>query len=395
MRRAVLILLAVPLLATCLITSIAQAEPEGKPKPIPKTFTSKNLNFEISLPKGIDWEWIKLSEQDKKQGCVVQLATIWAAAEPPSRSDVHVFVTKLSKEFAKKSAENIAKLWGETSFENSIQNPRNRKAEAIKLGSVDAWSNDVIGNNAADGSVWRLRYIVAKNGNYVYTIMIGRNGKLVDDEDLDEELATIVKSFKFGEIRKSKAHKKGGRKGGAPPAGGAGGGGKNVDPAKVKREEIELDFWRLKCVKPQGMLRLDGKTFDESEKFYNLILKFQASKPQSTISIRVFAKSLKSKGGFSIDKLVESRIKLFKKTYEKNKRQPPEQKKWKKVKGTKKGVYLHLLGRRKVTEVDRLYFLDHKNNRQYTIQIYCSGGTGDKAWKNEIKDFLDHFKPTN
>jgi len=389
MRRPVTTLFLSSLLLVAGAASVLNAEPESK------TFTSKEYNFEISMPpESIDWEWVKLSKDDRNAGCVVRMETIWKAADTPSTSTVSVFATKASRPLAKKSAESIAKMWGEN-FEASMENPRDRKAETMKLAAgdgktVEAWSNDVLGNNKLDASIWRLRYILAKNGKYIYTIMIQRTGRLVDDEDLDEELAQIIQSFKFHSVQRTRAHKEA-KKGDAPRAGGSGG-ASGIDPEKVKREKIELDFWRLHCVKPQGLERIDPKTFSDHEKHYNLVLKFKGSKPQTDLWIRVYVKSTKGSGSYSIDQLVKSRIKEFEKTYDENRRQPPEVNRWR-VRGAKKAVHLRTVGRRKVVEVKNVYFMDHRNDRQYTIEMYTTGGTGSGPWKDVMEEFLEHFEP--
>ena len=60
---------------------------------------------------------------------------------------------------------------------------------------------------------------------------------------------------------------------------------------------------------------------------------------------------------------------------------------------TKDGMSLKLVGRRSTTEVTYWYMADCKNDRQYQIQIYMTGGTAEKLWKNQIDAFMKSFEP--
>lgn len=355
----------------------------------------KDRNFEIRTPPdSIDWDIVEVTEEEKKRDVQAHLFTEWADSDPPARADVYVMARLMNRDLAKWKLENIAARWKD-SMEAHLENPRNRKEGPGKLGGVDCWAVDVTGNHVTLGGVYRRHYWFAKNGKYLYIIYCDRSYDAVDDEDLDEELKEIIGSFKFHEIVKIESDRKGKD---APPevAGGESGGSKvdKIDPARLEREEINDSFWRFKCIKPEGMLRVPTEKFDPSEKANGCKLKFERRKDQSLCMIRVYVASLKSGKGYTVQQLADSRLKYYEKKFKKNMRQPPKiDKHWKLGKITKEGLSLKLVGRRTTTEIEYWYLADCKNERQYQLQIYLTGGTAERLWKNQVTTFMKSFEP--
>jgi len=260
---------------------------------------------------------------------------------------------------------------------------------------VDCYEADLKGTHSIYGGTYRMAYIIFINGSLLYQMYIHRSYDAVDDEDLDAEIKAIRDSFKFYEIKKTKADKNAKDEGPAAPEGGGGADQADIDPEKLERKEHTINFWKVKLIKPKGMVEVPAEKFDKSEQANSCIFKAEAIKGQTRCMIRAYAKSLKSKSGiYSLDKLAQSSIKSFEKVYKKSARKKPEiDRKWK-CKLAKKSFSVKLVGRRTTTEVTWWYLAECKNNRQYRIQIYVTGATGITVWKNPIEDFMKNFEPT-
>jgi hypothetical protein len=389
-RTAILAALVTAILAGALLPQ-AFAEDEG-------IVSNKKLNFEIRTPPdSIDWEVVEIGEANAKQGCKAHLNTSWADSDPPAAADVYVWVKKLSKEDARMGIDFVHKRW--RALEAVVENPRNRTEEKVKWGGVDSWAVDVTGNHATYGGVYRLQYVVGMNGNFLYAMTIYRSYDAVDDEDIDEELQQIRDSFKFYEIRKVTADKRAPAKAGedVPDAGGEGvaPSEEKIPPEKLVRRELKEEFWKFDMVKPEGLLMVPSGKLSDNERQLGVVKKMERRKGQTYCQIRIYAKSLKSgQKIYTIKQLAESRIKAFEKTYKKTMRKKPAiDKKWRIKKMSDKSMAIKLIGRRAVPEITWWYFADCKNGRQYQLQIYVTGGTGEKDWAPQLKDFMEGFKP--
>jgi hypothetical protein len=356
----------------------------------------KDYNFQISTPPdSIDWEIVEITEEEKKRGLRAHLLTEWADSDPPARADVWVMTWLMNRQLAKLAIENVAAKWKD-SMEAHVENARDRKESKETLGGIEGYAVDVTGNHATFGGICRRQYWFVKNGKYLYVIFCDRSYDAVDDEDLDDELKEILGSFKFHEVVKVEGDRKGDD---APPEVGGGeasGGSKEnkIDPERLKREEIEDKFWKYKCIKPDGLVRVPAEKFDPSEKANGCKLKFEHRKEQSLCMIRVYVASLKSGQVYSVERLADSRIKYYEKKFKKNMRQPPKiDKRWKLGPLTKDAVSVKLVGRRATTEIEYWYIADCKNDRQYQIQIYMTGTTAERLWKNQVDAFMKSFEP--
>jgi hypothetical protein len=229
-------------------------------------------------------------------------------------------------------------------------------------------------------------------GKFLYIFYVVRTYKAVGDAGLEEEIGKIRDSFKFLRIEVVKADPK--AKGGDTPVGPAGAEEKKgPDPALLVREEKEDNYWKLKYVKPEGLLGIPPEKFDEFENANHVIAKFTRQADQTNIMIRVYAQNEKTQK-YTIEQLAENYVKYFNQTYnEKSRKEPEIDKDYKKFPLSKEGIKMKLTGRRTVPEVKYWYLAQCKNGRQYQIEIYVTGGEGEQIWKNQIDEFMKHFKP--
>ena len=63
------------------------------------------------------------------------------------------------------------------------------------------------------------------------------------------------------------------------------------------------------------------------------------------------------------------------------------------VGATSTAVRMELVGRRMTTEYTFWYIADCKNERQYQIEIYLTGGDALTVWKETVDKFVAGFKP--
>ena len=353
------------------------------------TLTDEEFNFSVQVPNEIDWRFETLSPDASKAFIKAHMSTEYADTDPPSRADVQVWVYPLSKDYAKKDAKFVAEKWQE-SVEALLTNTRDHTEGEGTLGGLKAWHRGMVGE-AMSGSA-RMRWDITLSGKYAYIIWVFRTYKAVDDEQLDEEIAAIRSSFKFLREEKVEAHKDGGKAGNAPKAGGSGG---DVDPTLVEREQLDWDFWRLEAVKPQGLVKADPLKFEESEKAWNVIARFNGRSDQSSMLMRIYAETDTSKK-YTLDQLAEMKLKSFNEKFpDETKRMEPEiDKRFKKFPLVDEGIMMKLVGRRAQPEITFWYLLECKNDRQYQVEIVMGGATAEQVWKKQLEDFLKGFKPT-
>ena len=350
---------------------------------------NEELNFEISMPpNSIDWDKVALPEDKSKAHLKAHFSTEYADTNPRSEAAVQLIVVPLTKMWARKKLMGIAMQW-QDQMEDVLTEKREIKQGDRKLAGQPSYFRDLKGNFIA--GVGHVTWDVTRMGNYLYVFYVRRTYRAVNDEDLEEEIASIRKSFKFLKEIKVKAHKKAG-KGKVLPVAGGGADVEEVDPEKVKRENLELSHWRIKCVKPEGLFNIDPKEFGKGEKASNVVAKFERRRTQIYLMIRIYAQSAKSQR-FTISQLAKSKLAHFEKTYKKHRLDPEEDYKYKKFPLAKSAIRLKLVGRRTVPETTIWLLAQCKNDRQYQIEIYATGAAGEKAWKPQLDDFLKNFKP--
>jgi hypothetical protein len=350
-------------------------------------------NFEISMPPySIDWVKIPPPKDKALKHIRAHFQTEYADTDPPATCDVNLLVVPMNKLWARQSLDKIAMQW-QPQMEGGLTNKRDVKEGKAKLGGQDFYRRDVKGEYIA--GVAHITWYLGKMGKYLYTLHVFRTYHAVDDDQLEEEIDDILKSFKYLKIIEVKAHKKAGRKGAAPamgPGGGGGGGGDvdRVDPNKIKREKVTLSHWRIELVKPKELFNIDPGQFSKSEKGNNVIAKFERRVKQSFIQIRIYAQSSSSQK-YTLDQLAKSTLKYWEKTY-KTRLKPEIDEKYK-FPLAKKAIKMRLVGRRTVPETYTWILAQCRNDRQYRMSIYTTGATGEQIWKAQIEDFLKNIKP--
>ena len=159
-----------------------------------------------------------------------------------------------------------------------------------------------------------------------------------------------------------------------------------VEPL-LARKEITLDYWKLKCVKPEGLKRIEAAAFDASEKANGVVLKFDGVREYCRCMVRIYARNKRVR----IDDLAELRIEQFRKRFPQAQRRAPElDKKWK-LRRAKRTLRLKLMGRRKVREVSWWHFAEFRGGRVYQIEIYLSGTMGEAVWKKQVDELVKSF----
>lgn len=351
------------------------------------TFKSDELNFEIKAPEdSVDWEFKKIDPKTHPQLRVYFFSEF---ADSNAWASVQVNAQKLSKQAARNKLSKIAGEWKDA-MESDLSNPRERTEKTEQFAGVESYFASVQGDKMTGIHLrtWRI----FRNGQMLYSIVVDRHLDAVKDEDVADEVAAILKSFKFGEIRKVKADRKA-KDGGAPegPEGGGKGGkdgGPKGDPKLLKKAPVTSAFWRYKCVKPSNTL---AQEIDENSAANAIKNFWQGEITNVRFGVRIYAWSLKKKK-YTIDQLVKAKLDWWK-TRVKQTKKPIRKDKYKKIPLTKKGTYLELVGRSIVTERWIYIFLECKNDRMYQIEIYSMGDTGNKLWGKSIDAFIKSFKP--
>jgi hypothetical protein len=351
-------------------------------------------NFEIRTPADcVNWDAI--DPDPAKPQVRALFRSVFADTEPLSYADVYVMVTPTPKGYAKMPLEKVAEKW-EGSMLAHLQNPRDRKTSAGKLGqgdkTVDCYTIDVQGDYLA--GIHQVTWTLALNGKFIYSLYVMRAYQAVGDEEMEAEIAEIRKSFQFLRVEAPKEEK--GAKKDAPVAPGAGNAPESkeeqIDPELVKEEQISQPFWRFECVKPEGLLNIPVDQHTDAEKKNDMKLKFQREKTGTRCVIRVYAQTDKARR-YTVQQLTDSKIKFFKQTYEgKQFKEPVIDPKYE-FPLADQAVRIELVGRRLTTEYTFWYISDCKNERQYQIEIYMTGGDALNIWKGTVDRFIAGFKP--
>jgi len=376
-----------PVLACLLGTAAAGADD--------KSIRDETSNFEVAVPPEKAGDWDRMQPDEKRKDVKAHFRTEFTGTEPLAVAEVQVILFPLKKDLATRALESIATQWSSL-MEGSLTNHRDLKEGKTTLGGQEAYFRDVKGDLMTDLGAGHVTWHLARMGKFVYVFHVVRTYKAVGDEGLEEEITKIRDSFKFLKVEQVTADPK--AKGGAEsPAGPAGAGSAATptgpDPALLVRVEMKFDHWKVKFVKPEGLLGTPPDKFEESEMTNHVIAKFTRSADQTNIMIRVYAQLEKAQK-YTIEMLADNVVKYFNQRYAEKNRKPPEiDKDYKKFPLAKDAIMIRLIGRRTVPELDLWYIAQCKNGRQYQIEIHMTGSEGEKAWKSQVDDFMKNFKP--
>jgi hypothetical protein len=383
MRRRLPLILLLPLAA-------AVARAAGEP-----TVRDDGSNFEISLPELKAGDWDKITNAERTD-IKAHFRTEFTGTDPLAFAEVQVMVVANKSELAQRKLASLAMQWAE-SMEAVLTNPREIKEGPLTLGGQEAYFRDLQGDYIS--GVGHITWYLTRMGKLIYVIHVLRAYKAVGDESLEAEILEIRDSFKFLRVEEVKADSK--AKGKDKPAGPAGAGGapkgaekETIDPELTKAAPLKNDFWRFECVKPEGVLSIPPEKFDNSETTNNVVAKFTMDAEQTRLMIRIYAQSENAQQ-FTIEQHAERTLKQFETTYAEKSRLEPEidNDYHKKFPLAKKAIRMKLVGRRTVPETTYWYLAQCKNDRQYRIEIYVTGATGEKQWEKQIQAFLKSFKP--
>jgi len=322
--------------------------------------------FELTLPAGDDWE----ARKPDGDATRAYYATEFAESNPTAVAEVRVMTYALGGDLMDQSLEAIAREWAPI-IESGFKEPKSIQDGVAKLGDRDAWFRDVRTDTT------RFTWHLARAGKVLFVFHVIRTNKACDDADLEEEIAAMRATFRF--LVKEEQDAPGPPK---PPP---------VEEKDEPRATLKFDHWRFECVKPEGLVNVPPERHDDSERKSGVVAKFQRKTGQSLIMVRIYAQT-KSAQRFTLDQLAEQKLKRFEETYEKGKRQPPKRDDAHKFPMAEQAILLELVGRRTTTETTRWILAQCKNDRQYQIEIYVTGGD-ENRWSAQIRDLLAGFRP--
>lgn len=324
-------------------------------------------DFEISAGK--DWEALK----PEPEGVKALYRTEFAGSEPLAYAEVRVMTSPLSEAHAEKALDAIAHDWA-GDMERPFKDPKSVTEGASKLGDRDAWCRDVRTESA------RLTWYVCRTEKLLFVFHVIRTNMACEDADLEAEIATMREKFRF--LEKEEAPATPGKPGEkpAPPK----------PPPVEPKKTFKFDHWRLEFVKPLGLASVPAEKFDEAERKAGIFAKFEGKKEQAKIVVRLYAQSRASQK-FTVDQLIAQKIERFKEVYAESARQEPKRDDDWKCPLAERAVMLELTGRKGSVQTTRWYLAQCKNDRQYQMEIYFTGG--DDAWAETIKEIVDGFRP--
>jgi hypothetical protein len=332
-----------------LLVSVTLAGPKAGP-----TVRDEELNFEITLPKEVDWErravepntWVK-----------AHFHTFFRNARTPSAADLMLMVSRSKpKETLKEGAERLR-----AAVENAVTGTAQRRTTAAKLDGEPCLVVDVRGHI-------HLTWRVARRGGRLYVLYARRTGDAIGDAGIEKEIAQIVGTFRFLRREEPPAAK--------PPP-------KPEAPVPAPRKEYRLPHWRLECVKPAGLKEVPPEELDKAN---GVILRFEGLAEQSRCLVRIYARLRSSSRRRSVDQLAREKIARFEKKHAK--RLDPVTARWK-LPLARRALRLELTAKKLTPEVTRWYLADCRNDRQYEIEIITTG----QAWEARIAELLAGFQP--
>jgi len=352
-------------------------------------FKSEELNFEIRTPEdSLDWVSKTI---DPEQNPRLRVWFHSEYADSDAYAFVQVFVQKITSGLARTKLDKLADKWKE-SIEGGIDNVHDRKDGIEEWAGVETYKCSLEGTMGT-GNHARSWYLL-RNGEYLYTIIVDRHLAAAKDETVGEEVDAILKSFKFGEIRKVKADRKA-KDEDAPEAPGGKGGkkpeeaGPKIDPEKLKAMPVQMDFWRFKCEKPEGLVALD---VDEKATKQGIKAAWQGDDPNKIrLGIRIYVWSLQSTP-YTLDQLAKTRMEHFEKRFKQSKVPEFDKNYDKSFPLAKKAYRLEMIGRSTRREKWLYLLAECKNDRQYMIEIYSMGDSSDKVWGKAVEKFIKSFE---
>jgi hypothetical protein len=322
-------------------------------------------NFEIKGPtSSLDWESVKSGNPKLRAHFETVFHDVW----PVSAAVVRLYVTG-------PGSTNDPKNWREQ-LEFEFAKVAERKEHEDKLGGIACRRFEVRGKGK-EGLLhltWRhLRY-----GSFVYVLDIRRYGEATEDDLVRDEIGEIVSSFRF--LKQVET----------PPERDP----ELPDPEHTKRETIEWEWWRLKVVKPEGLLRV--RDLDASERVNGVIGRFDGrlKVQQTLLMIRIYAHRRGVGPWKPLKETMRLRLSQWQDRVPEKQRKEPELEfdKWKPPRA-KEMLRMKLLAFGKTRQTTRWYFAECSNGVQYEIEIYFTGTRGEELWRSRIDDFLKNFRP--
>ncbi|MHC5032140.1 MAG: hypothetical protein ACYTGU_14890 [Planctomycetota bacterium] len=342
-------------LLTGLFVSVTLASPGAG-----LTIRDEALNFEIQLPKGVDWEHRKVTPKSEWKA---HFRTYFRNAPTPSEVDLMLMVRRAKPKGTLKEAAQ--RLRGP--LEKAVAKATRRRTSAAELAGEPCLVVDVSGTGA--GSRLHLTWRVARRGDKLYVLYARRTNEAIGDPGIEKEIAKIVGTFRF--LRPAAP---------PPPAEPP---PKPKTPPPAPRKEYRLPHWRLECVKPAGLREVPPEELDKAN---GVILRFEGHAEQSRCLVRIYARLRSSSRRLSVDELARRKIARFKKNHAE--RTEPVTVRWK-VPLARRALRLELTARKLTPEVTRWYLADCRNDRQYEIEIITTG----EAWEARVKKLLAGFQP--
>jgi hypothetical protein len=336
-----------------LLVSVTLAAPAGG-----GTVRDEELNFEISLPKELDWERRAVAP---KSAWKAHFWTFFNAAQTASEANVMLMVSRSKpKESLKEAAERLR-----ATLEHAVTKTASRRTTEAKLDAEPCVVVDVVGEGAP--TRFHLTWRVARRGGRLYVLFARRTNEAIGDAGVEEEIARIVGTFRF--LRPAEP----------PPA-------KPPPPAPeapVPRKAYRLTHWRLECVKPAGLREVPPEELDRAN---GVILRFEGQAEQSRCLVRIYARLRSSSRRVALDKLARIKIERFEKNHAK--RLEPVTAPWK-LPLARKALRLELTAKKLTPEVTRWFLADCRNDRRYEIEIITTG----QAWGAQVAELLAGFRP--
>jgi len=328
--------------------------------------------FELGPPRSDDWD----TKAPDGKNVMAYLRTEFADSNPKATAEIRVMVYPLSTALETRGLDAIAHDWAPT-IESEFKDPVRVDEGKSKLGQEEAWVRDVRTSWA------RLTWHLARRGEHLYVFHVIRTNKAVDDGSLAQEIDAMCASFRFLEQEKQPPPA-------CPPEPGRRREPPTIEEEKLPRETLTFDHWRLECVKPEGLRKVDPEKLDQAEKDAGVVAKFERVDGQTRIMVRIYARS-RSAEPMTIEKLAEQKLKRFEDTYDETHRNPPlRDDRWK-FPMAERAIRLELTGRALLVQVTRWYLAECRNDRQYQIEIYVSGA--EERWSKEIEELLKGFRP--
>ncbi|MEE8105500.1 MAG: hypothetical protein V3T86_08215 [Planctomycetota bacterium] len=384
--------LAVTLLAFGLAVSARAEEAEEVEEVGDNVVILEDLNFKIAIPPdSMDWNMEEVGEAQKRAGCLAHFSTIFAEFDNGSQADVWVYAYPMTDFDARKKLDQIIAKW-QNVFEGSIENVHDRKSEMIKVGKDDRVQDALVTSVKGIRVTFQLHrsYLVTRMGRHMYFIVIDRFMKAIGDDDLEEELNWIIGSFDFLKKEKLQKHKDGkkSQKKAKRIGGVAKDSSDDIDPKLLLSRVIEDDFWKFKCVKPEGLVEQKP---DKNDLARGVRYKFMRNNRSGYVLVEISVQT-KKKARYTIEKLADQAAKVFTERQKKAKEPVIDAKYKKHFPLAKKAIKLELVGRTTSVNKETWYFAQCENDRQYTLRIYANRG-GDRAFADELEEFVKSFTP--